>query len=244
MAENIYVSTNTITTSEVGPSMQVRFSAILCIMQDAASIHAEKLGLGFDFLSSNKRAFVLSRMQIKVCSKLPSWDETIKLTTWPRGVERLFAYRDFELADASGKPFLQATTSWLMIDTLYRHPVRPQDYFTNVAPHEVRVMDAEAPRRLGWETSTQVFDTRRARASDLDPNGHVNNTRYIDWVTDAIAERQGLDAHIDEFSINFLAEIRMSEAVRIGVCELPSGEIVVQGETDKHSFAARVTLAK
>jgi medium-chain acyl-[acyl-carrier-protein] hydrolase len=244
MADNIYITSDTITTSDVGPSLHVRFSAILCLMQDAASVHAEKLGLGFDYMSKLKRAFVLSRMQIKVCANLPSWGETIKLTTWPRGVEKLFAYRDFELARESGEPFMRATTSWLMLDTEIRHLARPEEYFINIVPRNVRVMDDEAPRRLGWESATQPFDTRRARASDLDPNGHVNNTRYIDWVTDAIAERHGLNTRIAELSINFLAEIRMSEAVKIGICEEPSGEIVIQGETDKHSFAARVTLAK
>jgi len=241
--ENVHYLTKTITTSEVGPSMRVRFSAVLCIMQDAASVHAEKLGLGFESLSKLKRAFMLYRMQIKVCSELPSWGESIKLATWPRGVEKLFAFRDFELMRESGEPFLRATTSWLMIDTEFRHPMRPQDFFTNVPARDVRVMDASAPQKLGWESDVPLFDTRRARASDLDPNGHVNHTRYIDWVTDAIAEKHGLDARIGDFSINFLAEVRMSEAVRIGMCELPSGEIVVQGETDKHSFAARVTLA-
>ena len=244
MDNSIYTNLDIIPTSAVGASARIRFSAMLGLMQDAASTHAEQLGLGFGYLGERKLAFFLSRMQVKVCSKLPSWGERIVIQTWPRGVDKLYASRDFELSHEGKETFLKATTSWLLIDTEQRHPVRPQDYFVGITPREVRVLDDAAPRRLGWEDNTQPFDIRHARASDLDPNGHVNNTRYIDWVTDAIAERHGLESQISELSINFLAEVRMSEEVRLGIGEEPDGEIVVQGETNKHSFAARVRLVQ
>jgi medium-chain acyl-[acyl-carrier-protein] hydrolase len=244
MENSVYTTIDIIPTSAAGASRQIRFSALLGIMQDAAYAHAAQLGLSYNYLSERKKAFFLSRMQIKVCSRLPEWGERVVLQTWPRGLERLFAYRDFELSHEGREPFLKATTSWLMIDTEYRHPVRPQEYFVNITPRDVRLLEIEAPRRLGWEENVQPFDIRHARASDLDPNGHVNNTRYIDWITDAIAERHGLDAQIGELSINFLAEVRMSEEVRIGIAEEPTGEIAVQGETGKHSFAARARLTQ
>ena len=239
--ESVHTRLEVIPTSSAGSSTQIRFSAILCLMQDAAYEHAAALGVGYDFLTSIHRAFVLSRLQISVLSELPAWGERIVLQTWPSGVERLFANREFELSREGREPFLKATTSWLMIDTQTRHPVRPQEYFVNITPREVRVLGPEAPVKLGWDDSAVPFDIRHARASDLDPNGHVNNTRYVDWVTDAIAERHGLDAKIEALAINFLAEVRMGEEVRIAFAEHPEG-IAVQGETTKKSFAARVKL--
>lgn len=240
--DNLYTSMEAIPTSHTGIGARLRFSSMLCLMQDAASVHAERLGLGFDYLSGVKRAFILSRMQLKVCSELPVWGERVILQTWPRGVEKLFAYRDFELSREGREPFLKASSSWFLIDTEQRHPVRQQEYFVNITPRDVHALPPEAPLRMRWEENVTAFDIRRARANDLDLNGHVNNTRYVDWITDAIAERYGVETQIEELCINFLAEVRMGEEVRIGLSEGTNGNIVIQGETEKHSFVSHVRL--
>jgi acyl-ACP thioesterase len=242
MSDLVYTRIETVPSSAAGATTQIRFSAILCMMQDAAYEHAKRLGVGYDFLIAQKRAFVLSRMQLKVTSELPSWNESVVIQTWPRGLDRLFAYRDFEISREGREPFLKASTAWLMIDTELRHPVRQQEFFVNITPRDVRVLADDAPRKLAWEENTQPFDIRHARASDLDPNGHVNNTRYIDWITDAIAERHGVDAQIDSMCINYHAEVLLGEAVKLGIGEEPDGEIVLQGEAGHRSFASRVRL--
>ena len=241
--ENIYTVLDIIPTSSADCTKKIRFSAVLGLMQDAAYEHARQLGAGYEVLIAQNRAFVLSRIQIKACSELPDWGERITLQTWPRGSDRLFCFRDFELSREGREPFLKATTSWLIIDTVARHPVRTQEYVSQITSREVCALEPDAPRRLNWNDATVPFDIRHARASDLDPNGHVNNTRYVDCITDAIAERHGVEARIDSLCINYLAEVRMSEAVKLGIAEEPDGEIVVQGETARHSFAARVRLA-
>lgn len=242
MTDIVYTRIETVPSSAAGSTTHIRFSAILCMMQDAAYEHARQLGVGYDFLIGQKRAFVLSRMQLKVCSELPSWNERVVIQTWPRGLDRLFAMRDFELSREGREPFLKASTAWLMIDTEARHPVRQQEFFNHISLRDVHVLGIDAPRKLAWHDNTQPFDIRKARASDMDPNGHVNNTRYIDWVTDAIAERHGVDAKIDEMCINYHAEILLGEEAKLGLGEEPDGEIVLQGETAHRSFASRVRL--
>ena len=53
------------------------------------------------------------------------------------------------------------------------------------------------------------------RNSDLDVNGHVNNTRYAQWILDSTP----LEAHrtwrVDRYEVNFLAEIQVGDAVAI-----------------------------
>ncbi|HNX05492.1 MAG TPA: thioesterase, partial [Opitutales bacterium] len=126
-----------IPTSSAGSSTQIRFSAILSLMQDAAYAHAAALGVGYDELMKIHRAFFLSRMEVSVLSTLPSWGERIVLQTWPSGVERLLAHREFELSREGREPFLRAATSWLMIDTEARRPIRPQEHFIHITPREV-----------------------------------------------------------------------------------------------------------
>jgi acyl-ACP thioesterase len=103
---------------------------------------------------------------------------------------------------------------------------------------------SEAPERLKWADEAQVVDSRPARPSDLDPNRHVNNTRYGDWISDVVAVRLGIDMPLRAVSINYLSEVRLGEQVRIAVAG-GDGALTVQGsvetgETPRRAFVSRV----
>jgi len=53
------------------------------------------------------------------------------------------------------------------------------------------------------------------RNSDLDVNGHVNNTRYAQWVTDTMTTDELARFAIDEYEVNFLAETGVGDTVII-----------------------------
>ncbi|HDP93888.1 MAG TPA: hypothetical protein ENN40_00835 [Candidatus Aminicenantes bacterium] len=104
------------------------------------------------------------------------------------------------------------------------------------------------------EVPPRVFDftgsviTRRVEAawSDIDLNGHVNNTRYVDWMLDGFNEdfhRRHLPRRIE---MNFVAELRQNEALELNYLEnrdkswlvngkKPGGESVVRGRLYWHT---------
>ena len=240
--ENLLTSSHPIALSVVGPNTEIRLSALICLMQDVASNHASILGVGYEHLIPINRAFILSRFQIRIEYPLPTLGRSLELDTWPRMLDRLFAYRDFEIRDDSGRSFLKGSSAWLLIDIEKRRPARAHAQLLNLTPRKVCALDQDDPQKLAWENDTEILDTRQARASDLDPNSHVNNTRYIDWITDAIAQKYGSAVLITELCVNFLSEVRLGQQVNIGVKELEAGVAVVQGETDRRNFCARVRL--
>ena len=69
----------------------------------------------------------------------------------------------------------------------------------------------------------QVFDGREERAmrySDTDINGHVNNTRYADFVCDAL-RLEGLprSRFLSELQIGYTAESRAGDVLTLEVGE-------------------------
>ena len=240
--ENLLTSSHPVSLSTVGPNAEIRLSALICLMQDIASNHASILGVGYEDLLRINRAFILSRLQIRMDYPLPILESSLEIDTWPRLLDRLFAYRDFEIRNNDGRSFLKGTTAWLLIDTEKRRPARAHAELLSLTPRKVCVLDQDGPQKLTWENNTETLDTRQARASDLDPNSHVNNTRYIDWITDAIAQKYGSSAQITELCVNFLSEIKLGQQVDIGIKELEDGNVVVQGEADRRNFCARVRL--
>ncbi len=98
-------------------------SALVDFMQDLAGEHADLLGVGTASLRKRNQSWVLSRMRIEAGRMLRAGEE-VDLATWPRGIDRLLALRDFLLLDAGGRPVIAASSSWLLVDLGSMRPQR------------------------------------------------------------------------------------------------------------------------
>lgn len=249
-AANPHAQGFTIPTSAVGATATLRLSALLSLLQELASSHATQLGVGYDAMLAHQRAFMLSRIQLAFDGPWPVWGDSLTVETWPRGIERLIALREFRVRRADGSIFARGSTGWAVVDTARTRIVRPEEVIAHLQPDPTPALDAAAPARLKWHDAAQAVDVRTARPSDLDPHRHVNNTRYGDWIADAVALRHGLDAQIRALAINYLTQVLPGESVAISVAEPAPGMLVVQGSVEgegearpRRTFAAAVQLA-
>jgi len=96
---NIWQETYQIRSYEVDCHHRLSVLAIFNFMQEAASRHAEALGVSIQQLLAENYTWLLSRLKIKIAS-FSGWQDQINIRTWPSGAQRLFALRDFELQDA------------------------------------------------------------------------------------------------------------------------------------------------
>lgn len=153
--------------------------------QDIASEHAELLHFGRDDLQRSNQFWILSRIYAEI-EVFPVWGETVMLRTWPRGTEGLFALRDIEVYLKGGSKVAGATTSWVIVDSVTRRPQRPDSLLEkmNLDYPDKRSTNRNAgkPEPVAQPfTDSPVFIVK---PSDLDVNQHVNNVKYIQWVTD------------------------------------------------------------
>jgi len=65
------------------------------------------------------------------------------------------------------------------------------------------------------EFSREQSVLRRACYSDIDYNGHVNNTRYIQWIQDVLEPEILEKAKQIRLDINYLSEVRYGETIRL-----------------------------
>jgi medium-chain acyl-[acyl-carrier-protein] hydrolase len=181
-------------------------------MQEAAGNHAHSYGVGVGHLIDKGMTWVLSRLRVKV-ERLPGNGERLTIVTWPSGIDRLFALRDFLVTDEAGAPIAAAVTGWLILDTQSKRPVRPQ---TQAVPG-----GAARPRALenGFE-KLPTFEAPEAeqeitvRWSDLDVNMHVNNSRYAEWAVEGAAGLGGgMPGTLARLDIDFLSETQHPGAV-------------------------------
>jgi len=98
-----------INSFDINPIGKARLTAIANFLQETAYRHATELELGYHHLERMNRAWVLSRLKISV-EKYPAWDDVITVETWPHGIEKLFALRDFRITGPSGEELATAST--------------------------------------------------------------------------------------------------------------------------------------
>jgi acyl-ACP thioesterase len=182
----------TVHVYETGPDGRLNLYSLFDYLQDIASDHAVRLGYGRDDLIKQNNFWVLSRIYAEI-SAWPSWGEKIEIKTWPRGTDKLFAIRDFEVSYPSGRSIARATSSWLIIDRDTWRIKRPDDTTAN--------------ERYAPQFSVRI--------SDLDLNLHTNNSRYLKWVTDTYDLDFIMNNVPISAEINYLAESRFNDSIAI-----------------------------
>ncbi len=181
--------------------------------QETAWKHAEKLGFGFEQLGDNKLAWVLFGMRIKVLNQLPKWQESLIIQTQPKGISGMFANRDYRMLNLDNQLIAIGSSNWLVIETETRRPQRLDHVFNSLR-------FVENPENLISRLKPKgdfpvLLNTYTVKSSDIDYYGHVNNAKYISWITDLYTPDQLKEFPLDEIMVNFLQETRFGEQIEI-----------------------------
>jgi medium-chain acyl-[acyl-carrier-protein] hydrolase len=89
---------------------QLKMSALANYLQESAWRHANHLGFGYEETRRRNEFWVVISLMIRMTGT-PEWGKTITVETWPRGIERLFAFRDFKIMDEGGNVLGAATST-------------------------------------------------------------------------------------------------------------------------------------
>ncbi|MDR2049812.1 MAG: acyl-ACP thioesterase [Treponema sp.] len=243
MQNNIFVEECSVRFGDIDRSDTLTVAAAFDFFQEAAINHAEILGVGRDAMKTTGQVWILSRMSVFM-ERRPRFGENITVRSWPRGTHKLFAVRDYDIRGADGKPAVRGRSGWLILDLEKRRPLRPQGVVeplplndgldslpgaaaANEAPPGLRPEfegvpsapssdPADRTNLTGPADPTDLSRTvRKACYSDIDYNGHMNNTRYIQWIQDLFAPEILETARSVRLDINYLSEVKPGERIEL-----------------------------
>src|SRR5512138_2489744 len=123
-------------------------------LSEVAGLHATELGVGLDALMARGLTWVLVRQRIENPAPIRLGD-TIEIETWPSGIDRLAALREF-VVRRGAEEVARATTQWFVLDLATRKPVRPADVLDARFPREVRtpavpLSGGKLPELRAWD---------------------------------------------------------------------------------------------
>ena len=205
--EKIYTKKFLVHTYEVDFRARARPGTLLNYLQDSAGDHAALLGFSiFDLLKINK-TWLLSRYHLRV-ERYPEISEEVMVRTWPSGTQRIFALRDFEMADGKGKLIATATSSWILWDIPTKQPVPLDERLRSEFVFEKRAID-DSFEPLPTFSAPGIPDRElefRVEMQDIDFNNHVTYDVYIQWALETIPEDEQRSCIPAEIEVSYRAE--------------------------------------
>ena len=203
---SVWQETFPIRFAAIDRSNRLTLDAVFQFFQEVAISHAENLGVGREDMAKTKQSWILSRMSVLVTQR-PRYCETITVRSWPRGGDKLFALRDYDIRNEAGVPVVQARSGWIVLDMEKRRPMRPNSVMDALPMNEGLNALESGNAGLAGRDNLQKSGERRALYTDIDYNGHVNNIRYIQWIEDTLDSKALEDAAKMRMDINYLNEV-------------------------------------
>ncbi len=184
----MYSFTTNVRFSEVDENKVLSLSSLINYFQDCSTFHSESVGLGFDYLDSVHRVWLMIAWQVKI-KRLPKIGEPVLIGTWPYEFKSIYGKRNFILKNADTDELLAyANSIWCYADTENFRPVK-------ILPENVNGYIMEEPfpmnvedRKIAIPDSLTEMPSFDVTAAHLDCNKHVNNGRYISMAESYIPE--------------------------------------------------------
>lgn len=188
-------------------------SAILEVMQEMAGAHAELLQIGRKQLLARNLVWILTRVEVRM-ERYPVFGETITVETFPMPNRRWFFPRYFIFRDESGMQIGCAGSLWALLDIQERKMSRPDAVLPLMPDNRDLTAPLGLPATVAEADAPAVEAARRTVYTDLDMNGHVNNTRYLDWCCNALGIDLLRDHVLASFALNYNQEILPGQDIR------------------------------
>ena len=183
-------------------------------------------------------------MRIRV-ERYPLWDEVIEVETWPNGIDRIFAVREFRVKDNLGETIAVASTGWLVVDIGSRRPLRTADLFHQF-PGQVESLFDTGMGKIQLPDNMGQSGLIRVTQSDLDVIGHVNNVKYLEWSLNVLPLDDEEYRSVREIEINFMHESLRNDEIGICLGTGVSGNYFLSGtrtSNNQEIFRTRIHLA-
>lgn len=218
----------TIESDQVDYKSVLRWSSALGLMQRAADGHIESLGVSREQMVEHGMGWMLITLEVNM-PDLPSYKDSIGITTWSRGSKGALWYRDYCFTNAEGKEIGTASSVWALVDIHKRKILRPSAFPYEVPVHN-EITGVPLDKHVIPEGSLleDVF-SHTVRYSGLDSNGHLNNARYADLCWDTLTLEELEHIKVKTFKITYHQEARLLDKVELRRSSGENGVIYVTG---------------
>lgn len=200
---------------DIAQNNKVTNTALLSYLEDAGGVHSNLAGYGFNDIPVVKRSWVLIGWKINIY-KRPKYGENITIKTWSRGIEKLYAYRDFEILDESCNVIGFATSKWVLIDIekgkITRIDEKVSEAYTIENTQVFEEYDIEKLEEPDTYIASTTFTVNR---NLIDVNNHLHNIYFMDIANEVLPMELYKNAEFNNIRMMCKKEIKLGDTVKV-----------------------------
>jgi len=216
-------------------------SKILFLAQEAAGLHCSALALDYDTRARKRLFWAVTRHKVQI-TRLPCRGEQIRIETWPMPTTRVAFPRSMVAYDAEGRECFRSISIWVLMDLDTRNMILPGKSGISVIG-TLRGTELPSPNGLIPKGLT-CFRDRTVCFTDLDRNGHMNNTRYLDWIDDLLPSSFHQGHELREMTVCYSSEAREGQELHIRWDLQGDNRLEVEARRDEADKEQRVFSAR
>ena len=215
----------------------IKLPDVILLSLQVSGMQSIELGVSDkEILENYNLVWIITDYDIEVV-RLPRFAEEITIETEALSYNRLFCYRRFTIYDEAEQELIHMMATFVLMDRDSRkvHAVEPEI----VAPYQSD-FDKKLIRGPKYEPLEEpVSKDYHVRFYDLDMNGHVNNSKYLDWIFEVMGADFLTQYIPKKINLKYVKEVRPGGVITSAVerTELVSKhEITSDGATNAQAI--------
>lgn len=189
--------------------------SLLRRVQQLGTDHCESIGLNDAVYERCGAVFLMAKSVVEWKRPVRA-GETLQMQTAAGTAQRAVYPRVAELIDEQGAAVCQADTRWVLVDAvqhrILRRPPEGMDLSSFGTAPLALSMEAEK-----LQAPLVPSGLRRALYTECDRNGHLNNTKYADWLYDMVPCERWDTEWVKRCVIHYHHEILLNTEVSLAV---------------------------
>ena len=214
MNELTYRNTFSVNAADCDMFGRLRPASMLKLMQGAGWEQLDAWGMGNGLIWDKGLLWIIGRTVVEV-KRLPGSDETVEMLTWPGKIRRVFLPRSFELRDTAGHVLIRAKSIYLLMDKESRHTVTPESAGLVLPQCFDKDELSDPAARVPFPEELPGVRVRSAQYSELDLNGHLNNTHYLSWGEDLLSVDYHRHHALRSLWVEYRKEVRPEDEIEM-----------------------------
>ncbi len=212
---------------------------LLKLTSDIAVEDFNQRNMSREIMLDHDFMILVSRNSFRI-HKNPLENQNVTISTWEEKSEALQFIRAYEICDTiTGEKLISGLSTWLLVDSKTRRLLPIKKYNLRTPLDTITEHNCFKPAKIPEPKNLEFLTERKICFSDIDANGHTNNSRYGAFILDSLP-LEFAEKNFTDFKINYSKEAMLGETIKIYADFSESNKITVIGKTDAISFEAEL----
>lgn len=206
-------------------------SAILDVFQEVAGAHANDLGIGFEEMLKRNLMWVITKVKFEIL-KNPETHTNVRVATWPLKPSRVTLQREYEVYSEDGELLIKGSSEWVFMHSVLRKFMPAADVYPPIQFIDKKSFEGKFAKIPKCDFD-ENFVFIKPQFCDIDLNGHVNNTKYANFVLNQLCPNENRE--ICAMQIDYHREVKFGESLRLFLKDETS-TVFAKGENENETL--------